>query len=101
MTASFRVTPRAFEDLRNIGRYTFNQWGRDQRDAYLHGLDARFGWLARNPELGRRREEIAAGYRSFPHEAHVIFYLVRDGGIDIIGVPHQAMDIPAHLQSRD
>ena len=97
MTRKFRVTPRAFEDLKNIGRYTLDQWGTAQRDAYLRGLDARFDWLARNPGLGRNRDEIAPGYRSFAHEAHVVFYLVRDGGIDIIGVPHQAMDIPAHL----
>jgi len=23
-----------------------------------------------------------------------VFYLVREGGIDIIGIPHQAMDVP-------
>jgi toxin ParE1/3/4 len=97
MTPTFRVTPRAFEDLKNIGRYTLQQWGRTQRDAYLRALDTRFEWLAKHPMLGRTRDEIAAGYRSYPHEAHTIFYLIRDGGIDIIGVPHQAMDIPRHL----
>lgn len=97
MTPSFRVTPRAFEDIKNIGRYTLQQWGRSQRDAYLRGLDARFAWLAKQPMLGRKRDEVAPGYRSYPHEAHTIFYLIREGGIDIIGVPHQAMDIPHHL----
>ncbi|MBY8824287.1 type II toxin-antitoxin system RelE/ParE family toxin [Sphingomonas colocasiae] len=99
MTPTFRVTPRAFEDLKNIGRYTLREWGRQQRDAYLRGLDARFEWLARQPMLGRSRDEVAPGYRSYPHEAHVIFYLLRDGGIDIIGVPHSAMDIPRHFDS--
>ncbi len=97
MTPSYRVTPRAFEDLKNIGRYTLGQWGRQQRDAYLRGLDARFGWLARQPMRGRQRDEVAPGYRSYRHEAHLIFYLVRDGGTDIIGVPHQAMDLPRHF----
>lgn len=101
MTPSFRVTPRAFEDLKNIGRYTLGQWGRQQRDAYLRGLDARFAWLAKQPMLGRQRDEIAPGYRSYRHESHIIFYLIRDGGIDIIGVPHQAMDIPRHLDSEE
>jgi toxin ParE1/3/4 len=49
--------------------------------------------------LGRSRDEIAPGYRSYPHELHVIFYLIREGGIDIIGVPHQAMDLPRHLKT--
>ena len=96
MTA-FRLTPRAFEDLKNIGRYTLRQWGRAQRDSYLRQLDARFAWLAQNPMLGRARDEIAPGYRSYTHEAHAIFYLIRDGGIDIIGVPHQAMDVAANF----
>ncbi len=97
MTPSFRITPRAFEDLKNIGRYTLRQWGRDQRDVYLRELDARFAWLARHPLSGRKREEVAPGYRSFPHEAHIIFYLIREGGIEIIGLPHQAMDIPGYF----
>jgi toxin ParE1/3/4 len=96
---SFRVTPRAFEDLKTIGRYTQRQWGRQQRDTYLRGLDARFVWLAKHSMLGRARDEIAPGYRSFRHEAHVIFYLIRADGIDIIGVPHQAMDIAARLST--
>lgn len=101
MTAKIRITPGAYQDLKNIGRYTLQQWGRSQRDAYLRGINARFVWLAQNPQAGRRRDEIAPGYRSFAHGAHMIFYLIRDGGIDIIGVPHQAMDIPAHLPPRD
>jgi toxin ParE1/3/4 len=101
VTPTVRVTPRAFEDLRNIGRYTLHKWGRGQRDAYLRGFDARFGWLAQHPLAGRKRNEIAPGYRSYPHEAHLIFYLIRDGGIDIIGVPHQAMDSAHHFAPDD
>lgn len=101
MTPAVRVTPRAFEDMKEIGRYTLRAWGRDQRDAYLRGLDARFTWLAKKPMLGRSREDIAPGYRSFGHEAHIIFYLIREGGIDIIGVVHQAMDIAERFGESD
>jgi toxin ParE1/3/4 len=97
MPPKVRITRRAYDDLKSIGRYTLRQWGREQRDAYLRGLDRRITWLADNPRLGRRRDDIAPGYLSFPHAAHVIFYLIRQGGIDVIGVPHQAMDIPAHF----
>jgi len=30
---------------------------------------------------------------SYPEGPHVVFYLVREGDIDIIGVPHQCMDV--------
>ena len=43
--------------------------GRMQRDAYLRELDTRFAWLARHPMTGRKRDEIALGYRSYPHQA--------------------------------
>lgn len=101
MNPIVRITPRAFEDLKNIGRYTLRQWGRSQRDAYLRGLDARFAWLAQHSAVGRKRDEIAPGYRSYAHGAHIIFYLIRDGGIDVIGVLHQAMDIPHHLGANE
>jgi len=55
MTKSFRITPRAVQDLRNIARYTLQNWGRKQRDVYLRAIDKRFSWLAENPSLGRCR----------------------------------------------
>jgi len=53
-----RVTPRAREDLRNIGRYTERTWGKTQRNLYLKGIEARFHWLSENPLLGKHRTDI-------------------------------------------
>jgi toxin ParE1/3/4 len=89
----FRITPRAKEDLKNIGRYTFKNWGRKQRDTYLTDLDKRFSWLARNPQLGKHRPDVQEGYYCFPQGSHLVFYLLRENGIDIIGIPHQNMDV--------
>ena len=93
MSATYRITPRALEDLKGIGRYTLQIWGREQRDRYLRALDRRFAWLAENPRMGRQRDDIKPGYYSYPHKSHVVFYLIHDGGIDIIGVPHGRIDI--------
>ena len=93
MTARYRVTPRAKRDLVEIARYTLKTWGAERRDAYLGDLERRFAWLSENPRLGRRRDDVAPGYLSFPQGAHVIFYVVRGDAIDIIGVPHGAMDV--------
>ena len=62
MKHSFRITPRAAQDLRNIPRYTLQTWGRKQRDTYLRAIDRRFSWLAENPNLGKPRPEIKDGY---------------------------------------
>jgi toxin ParE1/3/4 len=97
MSATYQLTPRAQEDLRNIGRYTLKTWGRKQRDSYLHAMERRFECLAENPQLGRHRPDVREGYYSYSQSAHVVFYLIREGGIDIIGVPHQRMDTPSYF----
>tara|TARA_R110002110_G_scaffold406752_1_gene627079 strand:+ start:2272 stop:2571 length:300 start_codon:yes stop_codon:yes gene_type:complete len=89
----FRVTPRAQDDLKNIGRDTERQWGKRQRNTYLKALEKRFSWLAENPQLGKQRTDVAEGYYSFPQGEHVVFYLIGDEGIAIIGIPHKEMDI--------
>ena len=71
MTKPFRITPRAAQDLRNIARYTLQNWGRKQRDVYLRAIDKRFSWLAENPSLGRPRPDIKEGYYSYPQRSHV------------------------------
>ena len=93
----FRITPRARDDLKIIGRYTERQWGKTQRNNYLKNLEKRFRWLAENPQLGKHRSDISVGYYSFPQGEHVIFYLTGGEGIEIIGVPHKEMDIVAYF----
>ena len=94
----FRVTPRALEDLKNIGRYTEQQWGKRQRNTYLRALEKRFSWLAENPQLGKHRTDVAEGYYSFPEGEHVVFYMIGEESIDIIGIPHKEMDIITYFR---
>lgn len=59
----------------------------------MRAMESRFAWLAEDPTRGRHRPDVREGYYSFPQGSHVVFYLQREAGIDIIGVPHQRMDI--------
>ena len=95
-----RVTPRALEDLKNIGRYSERTWGKAQRNLYLKSLENRFKWLADSPLLGRHRTEICEGYFSFPEGQHVVFYLIGSETIDIIGIPHKDMDTISYFSER-
>ncbi|MGD0960275.1 MAG: type II toxin-antitoxin system RelE/ParE family toxin [Methylomonas sp.] len=97
MTATYRITPRALSDLKNIGRYTTEIWGKPQRNRYLADLDKRFNWLSKHPHLGKHRSDIAEGYYCFPQGSHLIFYILNPFGIDIIGIPHQSMDFAAYF----
>ena len=99
MTNTYRVTPRAQQDLKNIGRYTLKMWGRKQRNAYLKSMEKRFEWLAECPDRGRHRPDVQKEYFSYPQGSHVVFFFKRDDGIDIIGIPHQRMDIMNYFLS--
>lgn len=93
MAEAFNLTPRAKDDLHGIWRYSVQTWSEAQADRYITQIYERFSWLATRPRTGRHRPEICEGYYCFPQGSHLIFYLMRDGGIDIIGVPHKEMDI--------
>jgi toxin ParE1/3/4 len=43
--------------------------------------------------MGRVRDELAEGIRSFPIGRHVVFYVTIPGGIEIIRVLNGARDI--------
>ncbi|MGZ8175904.1 MULTISPECIES: type II toxin-antitoxin system RelE/ParE family toxin [Methylobacter] len=98
MTPSYRVRQLAENDLEQIWLYSFHEWGLEQADRYIRLMIGRFSWLAENPLLGKRRDDIKPGYYSFPEGRHVIFYTITENGIDIIGIPHQRMDIISHLE---
>ena len=93
MTLPYRITLRAQQDLMNIGRYTLEKWGKEQRNLYLNAIEERFKLIAENPYMGRHRPDVKEGYYSYIQGAHVISYLIQKSGIDIIGIPHQRMDI--------
>lgn len=95
----YRVSRKAQDDLRDIGRHTQRQWGRDQRRRYLSGIDAQFGLLADNPDLAPDRPEFSPPVRFFPYRQHVIVYLPETDGILVVRVLHRRMDISSHLDT--
>lgn len=95
MSNAFRLTPRAAADIDAIADYTIETFGLEQLETYLKGLNRRFQWLADNPLAGRERNDIHPGYRSYPEGGHLIFYIVNDHQVEIIGIPHKSMDVGA------
>ena len=97
MSAAYALRELAVADLEAIWVYTVEQWGVEQAERYLTSLFACFEDLAENPQLGRQRDEVKEGYRSFPQGRHVVFYLIVPAGIDVIGIVHQSADVDTHL----
>jgi toxin ParE1/3/4 len=89
----FRLTNEAVCDLKEIGRYTQNHWGQEQRNRYLVLLDAAFHQLALNPGKGKDCSNIKDGYRKFSVGSHILFYRqISSGMIEIVRVLHCRMD---------
>jgi toxin ParE1/3/4 len=86
------LQPRAKADLSCIWQFIAED-SDDQADAFIDLIDQKFELLAQQSGLGRRREELAEGLRSFPVGRYVIFYLAIDGGVQIVRVLHGARDI--------
>lgn len=80
----YRLTRRADRKLEAMYRYTFENFGALQADAYFADLEETFGLLAERPGLGRTFHE----YRRFEHQSHIIFYRPRRGGILIVDIFH-------------
>lgn len=63
-------------------------------DDWLGLIDEKCQILARMPEMGRKRFNLAPGLRSFAVGNYVIFYRPVSDGIQVIRVLHGARDIP-------
>jgi len=94
-----KIRLNAQTDLKHIGRYTEGQWGKNQRNIYLKALEKRFEWLAEHPRPGKHRPDVMDDYYSFPQGEHVIFYQIKGGSIDIIGILHRQMDMLTYFWS--
>jgi toxin ParE1/3/4 len=88
------LQPRAKADLSDIWQFIAED-SDDQADAFIDLIDQKFQLLAQQSGLGRRREELAEGLRSFPVGRYVIFYLPVPGGVQIVRLLHGARDIEA------
>ncbi len=108
MTQRFNLTPRAKEDLRSIWLYTLDVWGEEQANLYTllcpfytTQLYQRFEWLSEQPRIGKHRPDICEGYHCFPQGSHLVFYLVHESVIDLIGIPHKDMYILNYFDTDD
>ena len=90
-------TSRATRDLVEIGLHIAQDSPR-AADKMLAAIGRKCKMLAHLPRLGRRRDELAPGLRSFSVGSYVVFYRTMHDGVEIIRVLHGARDIISHLE---
>jgi len=69
-------------------------------DRFLDLLDQKCQALAETPKMGRARDDLGPGLRSFPVKRYVIFYRLRDGGIEVARVLSAYRDAEAIFTRR-
>jgi toxin ParE1/3/4 len=67
-------------------------------DRWVDKLDEKFALWATQPLMGRSRDELAPGLRSFAFGRYVVFYEPLADGIDVVRVLHGARDIDANFE---
>jgi toxin ParE1/3/4 len=65
--------PQAQADLDEIWDFIAED-SEERADSFIESLDAKLQTLAQSPSLGRLRDELAQGLRSFPVGRYVIFF---------------------------
>ncbi len=92
-----RLNALAESDMFAIWDYSFEQWDAEQADKYLDEIDAALHSLAKNPELGVKRDYVRDGYRVLLVNRHAIYYTIATDTIHVIRVLHGQMDPDRHL----
>ena len=84
--------PVAENDLFEIWDYIADD-SAARASAFVREIHQKFSTLASNPGLGRIRDDLAEGLRSFPIGRYVIFYRGIAEGIEIVRVLHGSRDM--------
>jgi toxin ParE1/3/4 len=94
----YLLTWEADQELEHVFDYTEEHFGLDQALKYIYELEALFELLCDNNTLGRERNEIKPGLRSFNKESHIVFYRIANGQVIIVRVLHVSRDMPNFLK---
>jgi len=85
-------SPRAQQDYGDIWDYIARD-NPEAADRLLRRIDKKLELYASNPRMGRTRDNLAPGLRSFPVVPYLVFYRATSDGIELVRVLHGARDL--------
>lgn len=92
----FVLRPKAIADLDEIWAYSVARWGVARSDRYIGEIRSIVEAVAENPKRGRQYDDV--GHFKIQAGSHLVIYLIVEGGIDVMRILHQRMDIKRHLK---
>jgi toxin ParE1/3/4 len=88
----------AENDLVEIYRYGFINYGENKADQYIETLKEKCQFLAGVPNFCPDRDEFNPSVKIHHHRKHLIIYVIENDDILIIRVLHDRMDIQQHIE---
>jgi toxin ParE1/3/4 len=70
----------------------------DVADRVVDNFTHHFFLISRHPKMGRSRDELRAGYRSFPVGQYLILYRVGEKAVEIMHVLHGRRDLRSIIE---
>ncbi|MBD2310012.1 type II toxin-antitoxin system RelE/ParE family toxin [Chroococcidiopsis sp. FACHB-1243] len=92
----FRLSQQAEQDLEDIWVYLARQ-NELLADKQIAQILDRFPMLSQFPDMGKQRNNLLPGLRSFPVQPYIVFYTKIADGIEIVRVLHQSRDIDSQF----
>ncbi len=86
------VRPQALIDLDDIFDYIAED-SLDRAITFVRKLHGQMEKLATSPGIGRHRDELLSGLRSFPYGNYLIFYISLADGVDVVRVLNGVRDV--------
>lgn len=96
----YELATGAVADWLEIVGYTKQSWGQTQAQRYREELDLALQQLGLTPDVGRKRDAIAPGLRSFPVAQHVAFYIEQKDRIVVLRILHPRMNVDEAFKER-
>jgi toxin ParE1/3/4 len=93
----YRLSPQAYSQIRDIGRFSKRRFGAYQAKAYHAGLERTFELLADFPKMGVAADELLIGARRFRFQSHIVFYTEDGDSILIRALFHVAQNLRSDL----
>lgn len=87
-----RLARAARTDLIEIWSYLAAE-NEPAADRLLNRIAAKLQLLTQSPDLGRRRDELAASLRSIPVGDYILFYQVAGRTVTVVRVLHGSRDL--------
>jgi toxin ParE1/3/4 len=91
--AQVSLSPRAIRDLKEISNYITRQSTSVQARNVLSKIASTMKTNAMHPLIGRSRNEISEGLRSFSILSYIVLYRPMEDGIRVVGIVHSSRDL--------